>query len=71
MWDDARQLNAIAKGLALSSVAALLWAAVAWGARQPPFAFREVVVRGTLDHVERGAARVGRSPTSSPARSSR
>ena len=52
MWDDARQLDAIAKGLALLSVAALLWAAVAWGARQPPFAFREVVVRGTLDRVE-------------------
>ncbi len=52
MWDDARQLDAIAKGLALLSVAALLWAAVAWAARQPPFAFREVVVRGTLDHVD-------------------
>ena len=52
MWDDARQLDAIAKGLALLSVAALLWAAVAWAARQPPFAFREVVVRGNLDHVD-------------------
>jgi cell division protein FtsQ len=52
MWDDARQLDAIAKGLALLSVAALLWSAVAWGARQPPFAFREVVVRGTLDRVD-------------------
>jgi len=52
MWDDAKQLDAIAKGLALLSVAALLWAAVAWAARQPPFAFREVVVRGTLDHVD-------------------
>ena len=52
MWDDARQLDAIAKVIAVLAVAALLWAAGAWIARQPPFAFREVVVRGTLDRVE-------------------
>jgi len=52
MWDDARQLDAIAKGLALLSVAALLCAAMAWAARQPAFAFREVVVRGTLDRTD-------------------
>ena len=62
MWDDARQLDAIAKGLALLSVAALLWAAVAWAARQPPFAFREVVVRGNARPCRRCAARVRRSP---------
>jgi cell division protein FtsQ len=52
MWDDPKQLDAIAKGLALLSVALLLWATVAWAARQAPFAFREVVVRGTLAHVD-------------------
>ena len=52
MWDDARQLDAIAKGLVLLSVAALLWTAVAWAARQPMFAFREVVVRGALERVD-------------------
>jgi len=54
MWDDAKQLDAIAKGLMLLSVAFLLWGVIAWSARQAPFAFREVVVRGTLAHV--GAA---------------
>jgi cell division protein FtsQ len=52
MWDDARQLDAIAKGLVLLSVAALLWTAVAWAARQPPVRVREVVVRGALTHVD-------------------
>ncbi len=52
MWDDARQLDAIAKGLALIAVALLLWGTVSWAARQAPFAFREVVVRGALVHVD-------------------
>ncbi len=51
MWDDARQLDAIAKGLASIAAALLLWGALAWAVRQPPFAFREVVVRGPLEHV--------------------
>ena len=48
MWDDARQLNAIAAGLALIAGGLLLWGALAWVARQPSFAFREVVVRDPL-----------------------
>ena len=52
MWDDAKQLDALANGLALLSVAVLLWGTVAWAARQAPFAFREVVVRGTLARVD-------------------
>ncbi len=34
-----------------SRAALLLWGALAWVVRQPPFAFREVVVRGPLEHV--------------------
>ena len=51
MWDDARQLDAVAKALAVIAVALLLWGAFAWAARQAPFAFREVVVRGPLNAV--------------------
>jgi len=52
MWDDAKQLDAIAKALTLASVALLLWAMTAWAARQSPFEFREIVVRGSLAHVD-------------------
>ncbi len=48
MWDDARQLNAIAAGLALIATCALAWGALAWLLRQPVFEFREVVVTGAL-----------------------
>jgi cell division protein FtsQ len=51
MWDDAKQLNAIASGLALVAFALLLWAGIGWAARQPSFGFREVVVTGPLVHV--------------------
>lgn len=51
MWDDARQLNAVAAMLAALAVATLLWGALAWAARQPQFAIREVVFRGELVHV--------------------
>jgi cell division protein FtsQ len=58
MWDDARQLNAIAAGLALIATCALAWGALAWLLRQPAFEFREVVVTGGLvraspAHLER------------------
>ena len=48
MWDDAKALNAIAATLATMAVLALIAALVAWGARQPPFAIREVVVTTPL-----------------------
>ena len=51
MWDDAKQLNAVAAALALVALLALAWGAVAWALRQPPFAFREVVVHGTLERA--------------------
>jgi cell division protein FtsQ len=53
MWDDARQLNAIAATLAALAVAALLWSGVAWFVRQPAFAWKEVVVS---NRVERASA---------------
>jgi cell division protein FtsQ len=51
MWDDARQLSMTAATLAAIAVILLVWGAIAWGARQPSFAFREVVIRGALGHV--------------------
>lgn len=54
MWDDARQLNAIAAGLTLIAAALLLWGSLAWAARQGAFAIREVVFRGPLVHVSTG-----------------
>jgi cell division protein FtsQ len=51
MWDDAKQLDAIAGALALVAAALLACGALAWAARQEPFAFREVVVRSPLEHV--------------------
>jgi len=48
MWDDERQLNAAAATLAVMAVAALACATLAWLARQPIFAFREVVVTSPL-----------------------
>jgi len=57
MWDDAKQLNATAAGVALIAIVLLLWGAFAWIARQPVFALREVVVttpltRANPAHVE-------------------
>ena len=51
MWDDAKQLNAIAAGLAVLAALLLLWGTLAWTVRQPAFAFHEVVVRGSLERV--------------------
>jgi cell division protein FtsQ len=51
MWDDARQLNAIAAGLVLIATCALGWGVLAWLLRQPAFEFREVVVTGALVHT--------------------
>lgn len=52
MWDDARQLNAIAAALTLIAAVLLLWGALAWLVRQPLFAFREVVILGPLERVD-------------------
>ena len=57
MWDDARQLNFAAAALTLGAVLVLVCSVLAWALRQPPFAFREVIVHGPLErasaaHVE-------------------
>lgn len=48
MWDDPRQMNALAAIVALIGAGALAWAFGTWLVRQPAFAFREVVVEGPL-----------------------
>ena len=48
MWDDARQLNAIAVTLMVIAVAFLAWAAVGWVTRLSTFNYREVVVTTPL-----------------------
>lgn len=57
MWDDARQLNAIAITLSVIALAFFGWAIVGWVTRLPTFGFREVVVttplaRASGAHVE-------------------
>jgi len=51
MWDDAKQLNAIAGTLAVLIVAALLWGGAMWVVRQPVFAIRDVVVTTNLERA--------------------
>src|SRR5258707_13226004 len=51
MWDNPRQLNAVALIVAAAAIAILAVAGVNWAARQPAFALREVVVRGPLERV--------------------
>jgi hypothetical protein len=48
MWDDPRQMNAVAVCVAVAALAMLALAALAWAVRQPVFAFREVVIYGPL-----------------------
>src|SRR6476661_3718468 len=48
MWDDARQLNAIAVTLMLIAIAFLAWAAVGWVTRLSAFDYREIVVTTPL-----------------------
>lgn len=51
MWDDAKQMNAIAATLTVLVAASLLWAGAAWLVRQPAFALREVVVTHRLERA--------------------
>ncbi len=51
MWDDARQMNALALTLMLLAGAAIAGAALSWLIRQPVFALREVVVTGALERA--------------------
>ena len=51
MWDDARQLNAIAVTVTVIALTFLTWAAVGRLTRLPVFDFREVVVTTPLMHA--------------------
>jgi len=51
MWDDAKQMNALAITLAAITAVCLAWVAVAWIVRQPAFGFREVVVTAPLQRA--------------------
>ncbi len=51
MWDDAKQLNAIAATLFVLVVIALTWTGAAWFVRQPMFALHEVIVTNPLLHA--------------------
>jgi len=51
MWDDARQLNAVAAVLTGCAVVALLVGTLSWLARRPAFAIREVVVTTPLQRA--------------------
>jgi cell division protein FtsQ len=48
MWDDPKQLNVAALWVALLAAALLAWGGLAWLARQPAFAFREVIISAPL-----------------------
>jgi cell division protein FtsQ len=51
MWDDAKQMNAVAATLAVLVAIALLWTGIVWFVRQPLFALREVVVTTRLERA--------------------
>ena len=51
MWDDAKQLNAIAGTLGALVVAALLWGGVTWAVRQRAFAIQDVVITTNLERA--------------------
>jgi cell division protein FtsQ len=48
MWDNARQLNAVALFIVVAAVATLTCAGTLWLIRQPFFALQQVVIRGPL-----------------------
>ncbi len=51
MWDNPRQLNAIALIVAFAAATMLVWGAGAWAVRQPVFAFHRVVIDGSLQRA--------------------
>jgi cell division protein FtsQ len=52
MWDNPRQLNALALAFALGALGLLSWGAIAWAVRQPVFALRRVVIESPLQRVD-------------------
>ena len=51
MWDDARQLNAVAMVLTALAACAIGWALLSWVARRPAFEINEVVITTPLQRV--------------------
>ncbi len=51
MWDDARQMNALAVTLTVITALGLAGAVAVWIVRQPAFAFRDVVVATKLERT--------------------
>jgi cell division protein FtsQ len=51
MWDNTRQLNAVALLIAVAAIAMLACAGTLWAVRQPVFALQEVVIRGPLERA--------------------
>lgn len=51
MWDDARQMNALAITLTAITLVGVVIAAVIWSVRQPVFAWHEVVVTTPLERT--------------------
>ena len=52
MWDDARQMNALAATLAVITLIGVAFAAVVWVVRQPVFDLREVAIVSTLERAD-------------------
>jgi cell division protein FtsQ len=52
MWDNPRQLNALAFAIVLVALALLCWGATAWVVRQPAFELRQVAIAGPLSRVK-------------------
>src|SRR5437764_5885069 len=48
MWDDPRELNLLAGAIAAMSLVLVMVCVGNWAVRQPAFAFRHVVIGGTL-----------------------
>src|SRR3982751_3077215 len=51
MWDDAKQMNALAATLAVLALIGLVITGVAYFVRQPAFAFREVIITTPLNRA--------------------
>jgi len=51
VWDNPRQLNALAFAIALFALMLLCWGAAAWAVRQPVFELRQVAIAGPLSRV--------------------
>jgi len=52
MWDNPRQLNALAFAIALFALMLLCWGATAWAVRQPVFELRQIAIAGPLSRVK-------------------